>query len=343
MYIPYHPTFRHDFMLDRNTDIFKRIRWNVVVRNESWDIFIAQRRGAGKSTVAIRLALLLDPYFTLDHICFTVSKFVGLLTSRQRPGTVIVFDDLGTQEGGSSRKWQKQEAQDLADIMQLNRTDGIITIATSLELERGEKRLRAGFSLMVDPGEKLSDVETGGRGLASRIRMRQKVVDVYSGKVRWQYLRYTSGGRIVAIDISHPPADFWVGEYQTMRNEFLDSIKEHRKDGIDDQVKPNRTPARNAEIAKMLHAAVGHVPMHIEALNYLHEQGAVSKETGITTKEVQEAVMRIFDCKLGNAAIKMKQWKLAHFATSKRSVAGRPAVWWLTEQGIKVVKREPLS
>ena len=347
---PYLPTFAQDFGIDRTTNIFDRIRRNVVVKNESWDIFIAQRRGAGKSTVAIRLAMMLDPYFTMDHVCFTVTKFVGLLTSRLRPGTVLVFDDLGTQEGGSSRKWQKKEAQDLADIMQLNRTDGIITIATSLELERGEKRLRAGFSLMVDPGEKLSNADTGGHGLASRIKMRQKVVDVFDGDVKWQYMRYASGGRIVAIDISHPPVDFWLGEYKAMRNKFLQDIKEHRKDEIDDERTVRGTGVTAVKLAEIIGTKQRYVKYHRKALGWLHDKGAISYETGISHLELYETIKDVFHVKATSSI----QRHLAHWTagglTESRRFSGfekggtgrRDSLWWLTEKGIRIVMREPL-
>lgn len=346
----YAPTFAQDFGIDRTTNIFERIRRNVVVRNESWDIFIAQRRGAGKSTVAVRLGMMLDPYFTIDHVCFTVTKFVALLTSRLRPGTVLIFDDLGTQEGGSSRKWQKKEAQDLADIMQLNRTDGIITIATSLELERGEKRLRAGFSLMVDPGEKLSDADTGGHGLASRIKLRQKVVDVFDGDVKWQYMRYASGGRIVAIDISHPPADFWLGEYKAMREQFLEGIKEHRKDGADDERTATGSCATAVQLADIIGTKQRYVKYHKKALQWLYDKGAVSHETGISHIELYETIRQTFHVS-ANSSIQrhLAHWTAGGLAESHRfsgfgkgEGGRRDSLWWITEKGIRIVLREPL-
>lgn len=278
----YTPTFSSYMGIDQTQFVFDQIRNDVLVRNESRDIFIAQRRGAGKSTIAVRIATLLDPNFTLDHVCFTVSKFVSLITSRLEPGTVIIFDDLGTQKGGSSRKWQKQESQDLADIMQLNRTDRIITIATSLELDRGEKRMRAGFSLMIDPGDKLSDEDTGGRGLANQIKLRQKVVDVFGGSVRWQYWRYKAGGRIVGINISHPSAQVWVKGYLTMREQCLQDVKENRKDEIDSELTPNGTHKNAVDLAKMLGTQGKFIPSYRASLTQMHNQKAVSKESGIS-------------------------------------------------------------
>jgi predicted transcriptional regulator len=322
-------------------NIFRKIRNDVVYQNESWDIFIAQKRGAGKSAIATRLAMMLDPNFSMDHVCFTVSKFVHLLTSRLQPGTVLVFDDLGTQKGGSSRKWQKKESQDLADIMQLNRTDGIITIATSLELERGEKRMRAGFALMADPGKKLSNADTGGHGLASRIILRKKITDVFDGTTHWQYWRYAAGGRIVAIDVSHPPSDFWMGEYKAERDKFLHDIKEDRKDEIESEITPKGTRIMHAAIAKEMGIHPKKFPVHLEALGWLHTNGAINQATGVSVQELNNAAADIFNVTPRTAQKYTAYWKTFGCADSKRSQRG--SVWWITEKGIKLVAREPIS
>lgn len=339
--IPYHPTFAKDFGIDCTMNIFRNIRNDVILRNESWDIFIAQKRGAGKSAIATRLAMMLDPNFSMDHVCFTVSQFVHLLTSRQDPGTVLVFDDLGTQGGGSSRKWQKKESQDLADIMQLNRTDGIITIATSLELERGEKRLRAGFALMADPGKKLSNADTGDHGLASRIVMRKKVTNIFDGTTHWQYWRYAAGGRIVAIDISHPPAAFWIGEYKAERDRFLHDIKEGRKDEIGDERTPQGTSKTAVALAEMLHIKSGNVPLHLEAMGYLYHQGAVSKASSISHTELYTAVRECFGIGDSMARRHVLGWRTAGFVNTQRVPSG--SAWWITEKGIMAVMREPIT
>jgi len=337
----YNPTFASDFGIKKTLNLFAQIRNDVVLRNESWDIFIAQKRGAGKSTVAISLARLLDPHFTLDHVCFTVDKFIGLLTSRLPPGTVLVFDDLGTQEGGSSRRWQKKEAHDLADIMQLNRTDGLITIATSLELERGEKRLRAGFGLLADPGNKLSDEDTRGHGLASRIILRKKRTDVFDGTTRWQYWRYATGGRIVAIDISHPPAALW-RDYIAMRTEFLQRVKKMHKDEEAKQTTTKGIKIAEKEYVAALHTRSADIAKYREVLKWMYDQGAVSKDTAIPHEEVRAKVAEVFliDHRTGVTRV-IQKWYGAEFARYWKQPRGGAKIW-LLERGIKFVLREPL-
>jgi len=206
--------------LDYNDDIFEFVRDSVVKYNESWDFFIAQQRGMGKSTVAISLAMLLDPYFKVSNICFLIKDFIKLMTSPQRPGTVIVFDDVGTSEGGSSRKWQKSSAHEIADIMQLNRTDKIITIGTSLELDRSEKRLRAGFRGLISPTEKIKDE----KGLGIDVELRIKEMDVFRDEPVFKYWRYCESGRVKRIRLYHPPLNVW-HQYQSTRRAYLAKLK----------------------------------------------------------------------------------------------------------------------
>jgi len=136
------PLFASDYGFTKPWNMFNFVRDAVVKRNESYDFFIAGGRGSGKSACALSLAKMLDPGFTLDHWCFTTDQFLDIITTKQIKGTVVVWDEIGTQKSGSSRRWQVKEAPDLADILQVTRTDNIFLIGTSLELCRGEKRFR---------------------------------------------------------------------------------------------------------------------------------------------------------------------------------------------------------
>lgn len=62
--------------------------------------------GSGKSYSAIRLASVLDPTFSEDHIVFDIESFLGLLEQRPRlpPGSVIMYDEAGVT--ANSRKYR---------------------------------------------------------------------------------------------------------------------------------------------------------------------------------------------------------------------------------------------
>ena len=221
----WNPIFKEDFpQFKENQNIFEYIRSSVVERNESYDFFIAQQRGMGKSTIAIAIAKMLDPNFSVKNISFKAGDFAEKMISGMPKGTVLVFDDMGTAQGGSSRKWQAGGVHELADIMQLNRTDGIITIGTSIELERSEKRLRSGFRCLISPVEKLAHAQTHN-GMAIDVEMRVKTIDIFNDQSIFKLWRYSNGGRVKLIRLYHPDAAIW-GEYQSMRANYLRNLKE---------------------------------------------------------------------------------------------------------------------
>ena len=223
------PLFRNDYQFhSKPFNIFSYVRNAVVNKNESWDWFISGDRGFGKSATAMSLAMMLDKSFTLDHWCFTADHFIDLITSHHPKGTCIIYDDAGTSEGSSSRKWQKDGSHDLADQMQLNRTDGIITIATSLQMSRVELRLRAGFRVLCQPIRKLTAQETGS-GMAIDVEMRLRTVDVFDDSIRYKLWRYCPGGRVKFVRLFHPPAPVW-NKYQLVRKDFLEGIKARREE-----------------------------------------------------------------------------------------------------------------
>lgn len=222
--MPWNPIFIEDFpQFQENQNIFEHIKKAVINHNESWDFFIAQQRGMGKSTIAISIARMIDPLFPVNNICFTAKDFIAKMTSGLPKGSVLIFDDMGTAQGGSSRKWQAKGVHELADIMQLNRTDGIITIGTSIELQRSEKRLRSGFRCLISPTKKLAHSDTGN-GLAIDIEMRIKSIDVFNDQSIFKLWRYAKGGRVKLIRLYHPDVAFW-DEYQTMRALYLKTLK----------------------------------------------------------------------------------------------------------------------
>lgn len=220
----WNPIFSADYpQFTKNENILGNIYDLVINKNESWDFFIAQQRGMGKSTIAISLAKTLNPAFSVDNVCFTSEHFIEFMTTKQPKGSVVIFDDMGTAQGGSSRKWQAHGAHEIADIMQLNRTDAIITIGTSIELERSEKRIRSGFRALISPVNKLSHNETKN-GMAIDIEMRVKSIDVFNDHTVFKLWRYAEGGRVKLMRLYHPEASFW-REYQEIRQNFLKNLK----------------------------------------------------------------------------------------------------------------------
>ena len=273
------------------TDPFAYFRNAVVNRNESWDIFIAQDRGAGKSATAMGMAMMIDPHFTIDHWCFTTERFIELITTPQRKGTVVVFDDMGTQGGGSSRKWNADGAHDLADIMQLNRTDGIITIGTSLELARSELRFRRGFKVLVSPEKKLSNEDTRGRGLATLVDLRIKSTDVFNDEVRYKLMRYAPGGRIKRVVVPHPPVDMWL-KYQGIRDTFLAAVKS----GNDEVSEPDKNAGlSNDELRAHLGVTMASTQLYKSLIKSIVKDGFIEGGGDVLHKDMlADRVVQMF-------------------------------------------------
>lgn len=281
----------------QNKNIFTIIQNAVVAKNESWDIFVAGQRGEGKSTVALGMATQIDPLFEMDQVLFTQEDYMKYVTQPKRKGLTIFYDDIGTQKSGSSRKWQSTEAQDLADIAQVNRTDGIITIATSLERERAEKRFRFGFKVVVQPRRKLTNKETGGNGLAIDVEMRVIEFDVFTGQQFKKLWRYADGGRVKLVRVYHPSGKVWK-KYSDKRHAFLASIK--------------KTPTENREhyerdklmvvwSKKLMGVSQKTIRNQLAVIAWMIDNGFVDEKTAIVRSEYTRMSAEICD-KTQNAA-----------------------------------------
>ena len=222
---PYHYS---DFSFNQSIDFIDFIRHRVVDFNESWDIKIADQKGRGKSTVALALGMRLDPAFSVDrNVAFTVEQWFEKSTTLPR-GSVIVGDELGTQKFGSSHKWQSSDNQDFADIIQTGRTDGHINIFTTLDDMRMVNRVRDTFKVSVIPEKKLSNLETGGRGLGIQCILRVSNPDIFGTNGGYDYNvypRYSPGGTIKRFVLYHPPADVFK-RYASLRTELVSKIKD---------------------------------------------------------------------------------------------------------------------
>lgn len=220
------PLLPEHYHLDKIPDIFHEVRDRVQYLNESWDILIFAPRGSSKSTVGLSLALHINPNFDLESgWAFKIEDRLRL-EAELPAGSVLVSDEMGTQLSGSSQEWGKEKNKELADQVQLNRTNRIIHIDITLDPGRIINRVRATYALLVYPLRKLSNNDTGGRGLATEciIRVVQMIpFSNTSDPFQRKYWRYTEGGRISRFILFHPPADMW-RRYSIMRKEFQEEL-----------------------------------------------------------------------------------------------------------------------
>jgi hypothetical protein len=71
---------------------------------------------SGKSYSALRIAELVDPDFSLNHLVYSPDEFLKLVTACE-PGDVIVFDEAGVNI--FARDWQSKMNKALAKIFQI--------------------------------------------------------------------------------------------------------------------------------------------------------------------------------------------------------------------------------
>lgn len=79
---------------------FQNIRDNIIPKDWDWISFIDGMEGAGKSTLAQQLALLCDPTFNIDRICFTPQEFKNAVCKAEKY-QAIIFDEA--YEGVASK------------------------------------------------------------------------------------------------------------------------------------------------------------------------------------------------------------------------------------------------
>ncbi len=63
--------------------------------------------GSGKSHSSIRLALNIDPNFSLKNIVFDTKSFLNRLNANLPPGSVIVYEEAGN--GLNAKRWQDEQ------------------------------------------------------------------------------------------------------------------------------------------------------------------------------------------------------------------------------------------
>jgi hypothetical protein len=236
---PYDPAFPVEMGLDSNFDFYTWIVTRVKHFNESQDIIILGMRGTGKSTLGIGLAQQIQPYFDgtqfpASHICFSIDDYQALTESLSgRGGGVVVLDEVGTEGSLSSRTSMSQGNREMADVIQLMRTDRIITIYITLDAGRIDKRVRDLASIVATPIRKVPDEEMNGLGMYIEADFRHRTSKMNSKgylEESMSMFKYAPNGEIGNIKIPHPGTTLWL-EYEALRNARLKQLRESATEG----------------------------------------------------------------------------------------------------------------
>lgn len=239
---PWKPIYSTDMRLNQNYDFFKVIVKRVKRYNESYDMTIVGDRGLGKSAFGLGAAIIINSEFTgdpkaefpMNNVCFDVESWVSRTEELSGTGGVVILDEVGTEGSLSSRTSMSKGNRATADLIQLMRTDRIITIYISIDRERIVKRVRELTSVMGTPLNKLNDEDTNGYGLAIEADLRYRRTRPSSdlskddtGYLEHEIspLHYGPKGIIYSIIVPHPPVKQWK-EYEDKRNTKLAQVRD---------------------------------------------------------------------------------------------------------------------
>jgi|GEM_PF-5914379 len=104
------------------------LQYRIQRKRESNCCVLYGKKGAGKSYLALRMATLLDPNFTLDHVVFSSKQFFEIV-DKLKPGSVIIYDEVGV--GASNRDSQTRSNKNLSAIFQTVRPRAITVLCTT--------------------------------------------------------------------------------------------------------------------------------------------------------------------------------------------------------------------
>jgi hypothetical protein len=245
-HLTWQPAFPEDLLTNQIHDFFKTIVSKVKFRNESHDIIITGDRGTGKSAYGLSAAQIMHAYFEndlnaefpLSRVCFDVDSWLEV-TGSIAGGGVVILDEVGVEGSLSSRTSMSKGNRTTSDVIQLCRTDRIITIFISTDRDRIDKRVRQLASIMITPIRKLNDKQTNGHGLAieadvriHKTRPATKNDHKMSGENDSSYLiheikplQYSPKGIITSVIVPHPPIELWLG-YEEKRAKKLQEVRD---------------------------------------------------------------------------------------------------------------------
>lgn len=246
------PAYSTDMRLNSAYDFFKIIVSRVKNYNESYDMTIVGDRGLGKSAFGLGAATIINSKFVgksvpfpMSHVCFGVDEWQTTCEdiSRKENGGVVILDEVGTEGSLSSRTSMSKGNRATSDIIQLMRTDRIITIYISTDRNRIDKRVRELASVMGTPIGKLSNEDTNGYGLAIeadiRYRRTRPGTESLGSGDESQYLihevnslHYGPKGIVYSVVVPHPPTESWV-QYDAKRSVKLAELREAGVDAYD--------------------------------------------------------------------------------------------------------------
>jgi len=88
--------------------IYRHVYHEINENDSNATFIMVGKPGSGKSVSVLKMAFDLDPSFTLERVCYNIDDFLRLLDEgdskgKLHAGSVIVFDEIVTDQGAESR------------------------------------------------------------------------------------------------------------------------------------------------------------------------------------------------------------------------------------------------
>lgn len=240
------PIYKKDMKVNQNYDFFRNIVNRVKIFGESYDMTVVGDRGLGKSAFGLGAAQIMNcefkgdysAKFDINNVCFDVDAWIAVCDGLKGTGGVVILDEVGTEGSLSSRTSMSKGNRSSADVIQLMRTDRIITIYISTDRDRIDKRVRQLTSVMGTPIAKLNNEQTNGYGLAIEAdikyrrtrpagdRARDKRSETDAGYLQHEVspLLFAPKGKIYSVVVPHAPIDMWIA-YGIKRDQKLEGVR----------------------------------------------------------------------------------------------------------------------
>ena len=132
----------------KNNFIYGRV-WNLIRHEEMNAIFLFNGDvGRGKSTGALRFGEDLDPTFSLERVCFSITELLKLVQEgdskgKLKRGSVIVFDEAaGSDDSIDAREALTHTNKIVSKFTTISRAKGLIIIYCTPLRSQLDKRVR---------------------------------------------------------------------------------------------------------------------------------------------------------------------------------------------------------
>ena len=188
------------------------------------------RRGTGKSTSAVSIAMEVDPTFNESRIIFNIEQLIILINSGElRRGMAIVFDELGVAANVKEHSSQANKAASY--LLQTIRPFNLCVIFSTPKKNYIDKQLRPLFDMYIKMvSRKFTNQLAKGR--MYWVQDNEEIGD--NGKIYRHHPETMINGEICDITTIYiiKPDETIVKRYRERRKDFVSNISQEQGDII---------------------------------------------------------------------------------------------------------------